>query len=213
MPSSTLTVFGATGALGKHVVQRALEAGHTVRAHARTPDKLGLSHERLVVIQGDFADKASIDEAVQEAPAVVSCIGHSKGQDPAMYGVGMQHVIDAMHNAGASRLLAISGAGLELPGDEGGVGRRIIITLLKLLAGDLLKGKQAEWSTIADAPVDWTVVRVARMVERAPSGSVAVHATQVSGKTAVAYADVAAWMLDQLHSSTWSKQAPFVSGT
>lgn len=42
---SSLLIFGATGATGRKVTERALELGHRVTAFVRTPAKLGLEHE------------------------------------------------------------------------------------------------------------------------------------------------------------------------
>jgi putative NADH-flavin reductase len=46
-------VLGATGRVGAAVVTFALEAGHRVTAVARNPAKVGVSHERLRVVQRD----------------------------------------------------------------------------------------------------------------------------------------------------------------
>lgn len=213
MSTKCLAVFGATGGLGQEVVRLALEAGYRVRAHARTPSKLAVRYERLVAVQGDLGDATSIREAVRGADAVLSCVGYAKGQDPAIYGAGLKHVIDAMNTHGVRRLLAISGAGLEIEGDATGLGRRIVIALLKVFARKVLAGKEAEWAVIRDADVDWTLVRVARMVDRRAAGSVAVDRHRVGGSPVVAYADVAAWMLEQVGDKAFIHEAPFVSGT
>lgn len=50
-----ITVFGATGGIGRHVVDQALGAGHEVRALVREEGRLAGS-ERLSVVVGDIAD-------------------------------------------------------------------------------------------------------------------------------------------------------------
>lgn len=42
-----ILAFGSTGGTGREIVAQGLEQGHEVTAFARSPDKLGLSHERL----------------------------------------------------------------------------------------------------------------------------------------------------------------------
>ncbi len=44
-----ITVFGANGKTGRHVVEQALERGHQVYAVVRDPASLDLTHERLTV--------------------------------------------------------------------------------------------------------------------------------------------------------------------
>jgi len=207
-----LTVFGATGGLGKRLVQVAIQQGHEVRAHARTPAKLGIDHPAVIPIRGDLANEDSLREAVIGADAVLSCIGFSKGEDPATYGAGIARIIEAMKSDGIHRFLSISGAGLELPDDHTPFGRRLIIGLLKVFARNVLAGKQHEWQAIRDSGIDWTLVRVARMVDRAPSGVVKVDLHQVSGSPIVAYGGVASWMLDEVNQRNFIQMAPFVSG-
>ena len=44
-----MTVFGATGRVGEHVVRQALAAGHTVTAVVRDPARFDVSHPALEV--------------------------------------------------------------------------------------------------------------------------------------------------------------------
>lgn len=48
-----IIVFGATGTVGRHIVDRALLQGHEVTAFARKAAAVTLSHPRLSVIEGD----------------------------------------------------------------------------------------------------------------------------------------------------------------
>ena len=47
-----LTVFGATGGVGRGVVLQALDAGHHVTAYFRNPAKLNVTHSDLSVVTG-----------------------------------------------------------------------------------------------------------------------------------------------------------------
>ena len=51
-----VTVFGATGATGHLVVERALSSGHVVTAFARDPGRMSVVHANLRVIQGDVME-------------------------------------------------------------------------------------------------------------------------------------------------------------
>jgi uncharacterized protein YbjT (DUF2867 family) len=86
-PTGTLqvAVFGATGKIGRHVIDQLLAAGHTVTAYARNPTKLTTTHPNLTVIQGGLDDPAGIGRAVAGADAVISALGPSlrRGARPA----------------------------------------------------------------------------------------------------------------------------------
>ena len=77
-------VLGATGATGKHVVQQLLKKGQTVRAVARSKNKMlellvDVTQERLTVIEGTALDMSNedLDDCVQGWDSVVSFLGHN----------------------------------------------------------------------------------------------------------------------------------------
>lgn len=214
---STLAVLGATGGLGRAVTALSLADGHSVRALARRPDGL-TDHDRLHPVQGSFQDPDALRQVLVGADAVLSCVGHTGKQDPAVFGEGMRHLIALLRQPDhTDRLVAISGAGLVLDGDAMPLSRRLILTALKLFSPRVLAGKQAEWEALHGADdVAWTLVRAPRMVKGdAPARPVQADATAVIGKPMVPYPDIARWMIDTALAEppTWVRQAPFLSGS
>ena len=67
-----LTVFGATGGVGREVVNQALDRGDHVTAYVRNPAKLDLT-----VITGELTDREEVRRAVRGAEAVISALGPS----------------------------------------------------------------------------------------------------------------------------------------
>ncbi|KAG5285674.1 hypothetical protein AALO_G00006110 [Alosa alosa] len=49
-----LVVLGGTGQTGQHLVNQALQQGHTVTAVVRNPGKMTVSHENLKVVEGNI---------------------------------------------------------------------------------------------------------------------------------------------------------------
>lgn len=52
-----IVVFGATGIVGKAVVNEALKKGHEVTVLTRDVRKVTTRHEHLHVVEGNVADK------------------------------------------------------------------------------------------------------------------------------------------------------------
>lgn len=65
---TTILVTGATGRVGRHVVQGLLDAGATVRALVRNPLLAGLPAE-VEVAKGDIYDPAAVESAATEVDA------------------------------------------------------------------------------------------------------------------------------------------------
>lgn len=79
----TIALLGATGNIGKYVLQRALARGHQVRALTRNPTKLK-QQDRLEIVQGSVPDVEVIRRLVQNVDVVVSCLGFSSRTDKIM---------------------------------------------------------------------------------------------------------------------------------
>src|SRR5438045_421422 len=103
-----ILVLGATGPLGRHIVERALSAGHHVTALVRSPGRL-TPHEHLREAVGDVLDADTVAAAVPGHDAVISALGHSR---PSQHGRDLHpavpHLLDAMRAAGVSRLIWVS---------------------------------------------------------------------------------------------------------
>lgn len=75
---SKITLLGATGSLGRHLLQQAVEAGHEVTVLVRTPAKLPADlRSRIKVVQADLASIAltELSAACSGQDAVINCAG------------------------------------------------------------------------------------------------------------------------------------------
>ena len=70
-----LAVLGATGQTGKQLVQQALEDGHDVTAIVRTPSKLNIVHDRLIIVEGNIFSAEDLKKHFQNADVVMSTLG------------------------------------------------------------------------------------------------------------------------------------------
>ena len=73
-----LTIFAATGGIGRQILEQAVDAGHDVTAVVRNPQKLpGELPGQVRVVTADLAapDPATLKSAVEGADAVLSGLG------------------------------------------------------------------------------------------------------------------------------------------
>jgi putative NADH-flavin reductase len=74
--AARLLVLGATGSLGRHVLQQSLAAGHEVTAFVRTPSRLPPEVVgRVAVHTGDLSRLVPVD-LVRGHDALINCAGH-----------------------------------------------------------------------------------------------------------------------------------------
>jgi uncharacterized protein YbjT (DUF2867 family) len=74
-PTLNVAVFGASGNIGRHVVDQLLAAGHHVNAYVRNPAKLGVTQPNLRIVHGELTDAAAIARAVDGADTVINALG------------------------------------------------------------------------------------------------------------------------------------------
>lgn len=72
-----LLVLGATGGIGKYLLEYATARGHEVTAFARSPQKIALQSGRLRVVPGDLLNVHQLAQALPGHDAVLSAFGPS----------------------------------------------------------------------------------------------------------------------------------------
>lgn len=106
-----LTIFGASGKTGRHLVEQALDGGHTVTAVVRDPARFPIRYHRLQVVIADVLNPAAITPAVANADAVISALGPQPPRNKSsIISAATANILDAMRAAGTSRLVVISAA-------------------------------------------------------------------------------------------------------
>lgn len=112
-----LLIFGATGGVGSHVLQQALDQGHDVTVFARTPSKV--TEDRASVVQGDAFDRQAVAAAVVGQDVVISCLGSTQGpeKNTSLRTMG-GNIAEAIEAAGVRRVVWCASEGVdgEIPG-------------------------------------------------------------------------------------------------
>jgi putative NADH-flavin reductase len=206
---TTAALLGATGRTGQLLLERLLERGYDVRVLARTPHRLGPLGERATVVQGSSTDPAALDSLLEGADVVVSALGPTDKQ-PTLHRDTARALVEAMPRHGVQRFVGISGAGIDVPGDDKRVPGKIISILIRTIGGAIAQDKIHEYDVWAASSVDWTLVRPPRLLDGAGTGRVQ-HDARRPGRSSIHRADLASFLADEVDQSRYPRQAPFVS--
>src|SRR5437667_9451112 len=97
-----LTIFAATGGIGRQLLVQAVAAGHEVTAVVRNPKKLS---PEIRAIMADLAasDPVAIDSAVEGTAAVLSALGPRSRSEAGIASHGTQSIVTAMQAAAVRR--------------------------------------------------------------------------------------------------------------
>src|SRR4051794_32339898 len=102
-----ITVFGATGGIGGHVVRQALDAGHKVTAVVRQPSPFELEHPSLEVVRvPGLGEAGPLRDAVDGSEAVISGVGPRGRKSGAVASSSTRSMLAAMAAAQVRRFVA-----------------------------------------------------------------------------------------------------------
>jgi uncharacterized protein YbjT (DUF2867 family) len=209
-----LTVFGATGATGKLLVEQALAAGNQLVACVRNPSKIKASHEHLTIVQGELFDLAAIERAVHGTEAVISALGPRPGEDRQVRPLtgGMQNILAAMQTNGVRRLIVLSTPSASDPNDLPDLKFRFLVGLIKTVMRPAYEEIVGIAQLVRASDTDWTIVRVSMLNNNPGTGKVrAGYLGRKQVGTNLSRADLAAFLLGQVRDAAWLRQAPVVS--
>lgn len=204
-----LLVFGATGSVGRHVVEQALDQGHTVTAFSRNPQKLNIQNPHFNLFQGDVMDLPTVERAMQGQDAVLCSLG--AGRNGVIRSEGTRHIVQAMENASISRLICQTTLGI---GESRG---NLDFFWKYIMFGLLLRPAYADHinqeAYVQHSQIDWTIVRPAAFTDGQKTGDYR-HGFPADEKRLtlqISRADVADFMLKQLQDDTYVHMTPGLS--
>lgn len=200
-------VFGASSGTGKQLIAHALRLGYEVTAFVRDASKLEPAQAGVKVAIGDALNPSDVEAAVKGHDAVLSALG-PKGKPAVMAAESTKNIIAAMEMHKVKRLVVVTVAGIPVPQDRRGF--NLVSALIKLLLKDVFTDRENQLAVLEASKVDWVAVRVPRLTDDPPTGSVHAFFGNPSPTMKISRADLADFMLKQLADDQWLRQAPIV---
>jgi uncharacterized protein YbjT (DUF2867 family) len=207
-----LTIFAATGNVGRRVLEQAVAAGHDVTAVVRDPKKLSAAHgpRDIRVVTADLAapDPAALASAVDGADAVVSGLGPRSNSDAGIAAQGTRSIVAAMQATGVVRIVVISAAPVGTvpspgrpkppkhdPGD-GFFMRHLFSHVAGAAFAKVYTDLAAMEDILRSSDLEWTVIRPPKLTDKPLTGRYRTAFGQnIRGGWSVPRADVAHLML------------------
>jgi putative NADH-flavin reductase len=202
-----LTIFAATGGVGRQVLEQAVAAGHDVTAVVRNPAKVAAD---VRIVRADLADPDPdvLASAVKGADAVLSGLGPHSRAEAGIAAPGTRAIVEAMKAADVRRILVVSAAPagtVPTPGrphppkhdpGDGFFMRHVLGPVSKVALGPVFADLAEMEDVLRSSGLDWTSVRPPRLTDKPATGAYRTAVGEnVRGGTVVSRADVAAFML------------------
>jgi putative NADH-flavin reductase len=202
-------IIGASKGIGLETTRQALNAGHHVRALARSAADIAISNSNLEKIRGDALKAEDVEAALVEVDVVIQTLGVGLGdlfRPVHLCSDATQVLIVAMRGQGVKRLICVTGFGA---GDS-----RASISCLQRLPFQIVLGrayreKSLQERLIQESGLDWTIARPGILTGGPRTGRYKIlpDSSQWRNGT-ISRADVADFLVRQIGDASYIGKAP-----
>jgi putative NADH-flavin reductase len=202
-----LTIFAATGGIGRQILEQAVAAKQDVTAVVRNPTSLPRT-VRTVTADLATADPAVLERAVAGADAVLSGLGARSGSEIGVAWRGTRAIVQAMQAMGVRRIVVVSAApiatvaspGRPMPPKHDPGDGFFMRHLFNPFANTVFRKRYADLAlmedVLRDSGLDWTIVRPPRLTDQPLTDTYRIaYGQNLRGGFVISRANVAHLML------------------
>ena len=212
---ATVLIVGASKGIGLETVKYALEAGHDVRAMARSAQRIRINHPNLRKVAADALDEAAVKGALEGVDVVIQTLGVSPSVERAViptrfFSDATRILIQAMKQTRAKRLIAVTGFGAGDSRDQGGC---LYNTAFHLFLGRVYQDKDVQEDLVQDSGLDWVIARPVILTNGSRTHRYHVLVEPRSWRIGfISRADVADFLIRQIDDDTYLGKTPVLTG-
>src|SRR6266436_4576804 len=211
---ATVLIIGASRGIGLETVRAALEAGHSVRALARSARRIRLYHPKLEKMAGDALGMATVKRALTGVDVVVQSLGVAAELEAILkptrfFSKATRVLITAMEEAQVKRLICVTGFGA---GDSRGRGGFLFSVAFHLLLGRVYDDKDVQERIVRNSKLDWMIVRPVILTD-GPKTNAHRALVDPRGWTCgfISRADVADFLVKQIDDDAFLYKTPLLT--
>ena len=202
-------VIGASKGIGLETTQQALEAGHCVRAFARSADGINLSSPKLQKVRGDALNSKDVDAALEGANVVIQTLGVGLGdlfRRVHLFSDATRVLIASMAAQHITRMICVTGFGA---GDSRSSISCLQRVPFQLVFGRAYADKSVQERLIKQSSLDWTIARPGILTGGAWTGRYKIlEAASEWRNGIISRADVADFLVRQIEDRSYVRKAP-----
>jgi putative NADH-flavin reductase len=202
-------IIGASKGIGLETCRQALNAGHDVRAFARSAAGITLTDAKLEKVRGDALNRQDVETALHGMDVAIQVLGvrlSEMFQPIHFFSDATRILVSAMESQGVKRLICVTGFGA---GDS-----RASISCLqrvpfRLFLGRAYDDKSVQEVMIKRSSLDWTIVRPGVLTNGSRTGRYAILGEASQWRNGfISRQDVADFLVRQIEDRAYIHKAP-----
>ena len=202
-------IIGASKGIGLETTCQALDAGHHVRALARSATVMAGANPRLETIQGDALNTQNVEMALTGVDVVIQTLGVGLADllSPVnLFSDATRVLIAAMRRRSVRRLICVTGFGA---GDSQASISCLQRLPFQLVFGRAYQDKSVQERMIKESDLDWTIVRPGVLTNGPRTDNYRILSEASEWRNGlISRADVAAFLVQQIEVQTHIRKAP-----
>lgn len=212
---ATILLIGASRGIGLQTVRQALDAGHRVRAFARSAGSIAIEHPNLAKISADVFDDNALSQALEGVDVVIQTLGLKAGpkmivQRTTFFSDATRKLLAAMKRTGIGRLVTVTGFGAGNSRNRGGPFYNLAF---HLFLGRAYDDKDVQEKLIRESGLDWVIVRPVILFDGSHTGRYHVLLEPRRWRTGfISRADVADFLIKQIDDDNYLHKTPAITG-
>ena len=211
---ATVLIIGASRGIGLETVKATLQAGHSVRALARSARRIAVDHPELEKVVGDALEMATVKRVLTGVDVVIQSLGVAARPEiiltPTRFFLYSDALlVTAMEEAQIKRLICVTGFGA---GNSRGHGGLLYRAAFHLLLGRVYDDKDVQERMVRRTKLDWVIVRPVILTNGPKTNSYrAVIDPRDWTCGFISRADVADFLIKQIDDNTFVHKTPVLT--
>lgn len=209
-----ITIFGASGRIGRMVTRYALGHGDTVTAYIRDRNGMDRTHPRLKVIIGELWNRDLVEEAIIGADVVISTLGPDMEMKRTRKGTpiadGHEVILKAMKKYGKKRLVTLGTPTIRAKEDRPNLTTILPGPMAKVLYPAAYQDMRRMGQVIAQSDLEWTVIRIIHLTSRHSGRTYGISLGERPAGITVSRENVARFMYETVRKNQFIRRMPIV---
>tara|TARA_A100001037_G_scaffold37761_1_gene29162 strand:- start:2846 stop:3478 length:633 start_codon:yes stop_codon:yes gene_type:complete len=202
-------IIGASKGIGLETTRQALDAGHSVRALARSAAAIAISNPDLEKIRGDASKTEDVETALVGMDVVIQTLGVGLGElfrPVHLFSDATRVLIAAMRVHGVKRLICLTGFGAGNSRASISCAQRLPF---QVVFGRVYGDKSLQEHLIQESATDWTIARPGVLTGGPRTGRYKILSDSSQWRNGIiSRADVADFLVQQIEDRKYIRQAP-----
>jgi putative NADH-flavin reductase len=206
-----VVIFGASGGVGRCLVEQSLAQDYHVTAAVRNPETVQVTHERLRVLPCDVLNAASVNQALVGQDVVFCTLGANSKGPITLYSAGAHNIVQGMQAHQIRRLIFLSNFGILDEKAQDVRGAALLFLIKRFIPHTLADHRRALEEIRGHTP-EWIVVRPLPLTHGPWTGRYRIAVDDLPSKgMRIARADVADFMMRQATSDDYLYKVPAIA--